>query len=126
MKIDPNEVQSFEKFAYQFYQEQGRPDLGLSSFGKGVYAVNSTTGNRYHDTSGNSGQGKYQMLLPVIEATDLVNNAAVLMFNTYSQHARVHAIDYSFDCIQELHKSPLDCTASSTWYKMLEREDLQV
>jgi signal transduction histidine kinase/ActR/RegA family two-component response regulator len=111
VKVDPSRAADFEDFAYQFYQAEGHPELGLSPFGRGIFSVNTTTGERFHDISGDSGDGKYKMLLPILEATDLTKNAAVMMFNTYSQHSRVDAIDYSFDCVQEQHKAPVDCTA---------------
>ncbi len=78
----------------------------------GIFALDFTTGKKYHDTTGTSGGGKYEMLLPVVEATDLHDNADVLMFNIYSHNQRVSAIDYAFDCIElNTTSSPLQCTA---------------
>ena len=108
VKVEPKEEEDFENFAYSFYADQGYPNLGLSSFGKGIYAMNYTTGNRYHDTTGTS-NGERKMLLPILQAS--VPNLPIFMFNLYSESKRIKAIDYAFDCVENSLKSSINCTS---------------
>jgi len=83
--VYPSERESFEEFAYDYYQTKRRPpfesseSVGVSSFGKGVYGSldfapasvkNATAGDdgRYHDMSGTTSWGSsYQFLVPMFQ-----------------------------------------------------------
>ena len=69
----------------------------------GVYGINVTTGQRYHDTTGlpqKGAQSDYQILTPVMQINDVTKNSAVVMFNLHSEKRRAKAIDYSLDCVR--------------------------
>ena len=124
VEANPTAISDFENFVYDFYQEQGQLSVLLDSNNTvrfdgnsihndggnstndvnpvGIFALDFTTGKKYHDTTGTSGGGKYEMLLPVVEATDLHDNADVLMFNISSHYQRVSAIDYALLLSQKL------------------------
>eukprot|EP01039_Chlorochromonas_danica_P011647 gene11647-13062_t len=104
--VTPEQVQPFEDFAYDWLNKSGRPDLGISWFGKGIYALNETTHKRYHDTKGSS-LGAHRLLAPVIEAGNLTKNAGSFMYNFYSEIHRIQAVDASIACVQEM-SSPLE------------------
>lgn len=106
--VTPAQVQSFEDYMYDFLADNGYPTLGISPFGKGIFAVNPTTKQRYHDVNGTSPAGKYQILTPVVEIGDLPNNKAAIMFNLYSETKRSLAIDSVIDCCLA---GGSDCTA---------------
>jgi signal transduction histidine kinase/CheY-like chemotaxis protein len=111
MVVKPSEVTQFEDFAYDFFERQGHPELGISPFGKGIFAINETTGQRFHDTTGTTGHGKRRMLLAVLQVTDLPNNKGAFMHNSYSETTRIQALDYVFDCVEKHNESSLNCTA---------------
>lgn len=96
--VTADQVDGFEIFAYNFYSSEGYPDLGISSFGKGIFALNKTTGLRYHDKYGYQ-NGQNKMLVPLLQVGNLAKNDNVAMFNLYSEANRASAIDhivYSF------------------------------
>ncbi len=74
----------------------------------GVFGINVTSGNRYHDTTGlaqKGGNSEYQILTPVLQIGDMANNAAAVMFNLHSERRRAKAIDYTLDCVRALEKA---------------------
>lgn len=98
--VRPEDVSSFETFAYDFYEREGYGHLGLSPFGKGIYASNATTRTRYHDTQGLQ-SGKRRVLTPVFQTGEVnrYNNKEVIMYNLYSEPARAKALDGAMDCM---------------------------
>ncbi|CAM9153029.1 unnamed protein product, partial [Ectocarpus fasciculatus] len=96
--ITPEQVSKFEAFAYETYEEGGYPNMGISSFGRGISSVNTTTGGRYHDTQGPDLNNQYQILTPVMQIGNLDENRAAVMFNLYSQAYRISAIDFMINC----------------------------
>jgi hypothetical protein len=96
--IKPDQVLEFEAFAYKTFEEGGYDDMGISSFGRGVSSVNSSTGTRFHDTDGPHLNNKYQILTPVLQVGNLNENRGVVMFNLYSEKTRIAAIDFMIDC----------------------------
>eukprot|EP00602_Paraphysomonas_sp_CaronLab_P002944 CAMPEP_0185031032 /NCGR_PEP_ID=MMETSP1103-20130426/18263_1 /TAXON_ID=36769 /ORGANISM="Paraphysomonas bandaiensis, Strain Caron Lab Isolate" /LENGTH=768 /DNA_ID=CAMNT_0027566387 /DNA_START=468 /DNA_END=2774 /DNA_ORIENTATION=- len=95
--LTPDQVESYETFAYNFYEEQGYGHLGINEFGKGIYSRNATTFEIYHDTEG-SNEGKYKILCPVVQIGNLATNHRAVMFNIYSQIYRINAVDFMIDC----------------------------
>lgn len=107
--VKPEEVSSFEAFAYDFYESEGYGHLGISPFGKGIFALNATTRARYHDTQGIH-TGKRQVLIPVLQSgeIDKQNNQGAIMYNIYSEPVRSITIDGMIDCV-EAGNSINDC-----------------
>lgn len=97
--ITANQVDEFEAFAYNFYESEGYPDLGISTFGKGISALNQTSGARYHDQFGYQ-FGENKILVPLLEVGNLLTNKQVAMFNLYSEANRVKVIDHIIDCFE--------------------------
>lgn len=96
--VAPDQVPQFEKFAYDTYESNGFPSMGISSFGRGIYSVNTTHGGRYRDTQGPSLNNQHQLLTPVHLAGNLEENRAAIMFNLYSEEFRISAIDFMINC----------------------------
>ena len=98
--VQPEEVSSFEAFGYDFYDREGYGHLGMSPFGRGIYAFNATTREKYHDTHGVQ-HGKRHLLTPVLQTGEVnaYNNKEVIMYNLYSQPSRAIAIDGAMDCM---------------------------
>lgn len=116
IRVEPHQVSDFEQFAAQFYQKEGHPEL----YKQGIFAVDGVSGQRYHDVTGTAGTGKYQMLLPVLQATDPKYNANVYLYNVYSDPKRGKTMDYVFDCVNIHHHSPFDCFAHSPMIKLVQ------
>mmetsp|Transcript_42809 Transcript_42809/g.55014 ORF Transcript_42809/g.55014 Transcript_42809/m.55014 type:complete len:1070 (+) Transcript_42809:88-3297(+) len=104
--LKPEDVATYENFTYSFFKEQGYPDLGVSDFGKGVSARNTTTGDRYHDVDSSSAAGSREILVPVHQIGNLDQNGAAIMYNIYSEANRAAALDFVLDC-----SDASDCTA---------------
>jgi hypothetical protein len=105
--ITPAEIRAYEDFAYDFYDSNGYPGLGISSFGKGIAALNKTTGDRFHDTLGLQ-HGKRDILVPILLSGNLESNLPSLMYNLYSDETRAMNIDNIMDCF-EVNESSVDC-----------------
>ncbi|KAJ1405445.1 hypothetical protein B484DRAFT_457071, partial [Ochromonadaceae sp. CCMP2298] len=95
--ITPAQVSEFEAYAYDFFESNDYPDLGYTDGIKGVSSVNTSTDNRFHDTEGYQ-EGGHKVLTPVLQIGNLEVNQPAVMFNLYSQAARVSAIDHMIDC----------------------------
>jgi hypothetical protein len=105
--VKPEDVEEFENFTYNFFKEQGYPELGITTdHGKGISARNTTTGKRYHDHDASSAQGVNNILVPVYQIGNLDANSAAVMYNIYSESNRAAAIDYVLEC-----KDHIDCTS---------------
>lgn len=98
--ITASQVDEFESFAYDFYESEGHPDVATFSFGKGISAVNHTTGLRYHDKVGYQ-YGENKILVPLLQVGDLPHNQHVAMFNLYSEANRANVIDHIIGCFNE-------------------------
>lgn len=95
--LKENDVTGFEKYIYDFFQEQNYSDLGVNDFGKGIFSVNEN-GTRYHDVTGSDIGMDNNLLVPVTQIGDLPNNNKAIMLNLYSEINRINAIDYSINC----------------------------
>ncbi|KAJ1424278.1 hypothetical protein B484DRAFT_363533 [Ochromonadaceae sp. CCMP2298] len=95
--ITPAQVSKFEAYAYDFFESNGYPNLGYTGGVKGISAVDTTTGLRFHDTEGYQ-EGGHKVLTPVMQIADLDSNSPAVMFNLYSEPVRVSAIDHMIDC----------------------------
>jgi signal transduction histidine kinase len=96
----PEELQSFEDFAYGFFDNdtESIPNIGIASFGKGVWAVNETTGVQFHDTTGETAFNSFSFLAPVFQVVNAAANAFVIMLNTHYDESRGSAIDACVTC----------------------------
>ncbi|KAJ1391153.1 hypothetical protein B484DRAFT_473445, partial [Ochromonadaceae sp. CCMP2298] len=92
-------VSEFEAFAYDFFESNGYPDLGITEDIRGISSVNYSSEDlhRFHDTEGYQ-EGGAKVLTPVLQIGNLDTNKPAVMFNLYSQAARVFAIDHMIDC----------------------------
>ena len=121
--VHPDQVETFEAFAYDYYETKQRPPfedidaIGMSSFGRGIYAyhdsntttscmttntttTNTSDDNRYHDTTGNTSWcSKRHFMAPIfqIEVGD-TNVERLLMFNHYSREDRGVIVDDTIEC----------------------------
>lgn len=109
--ITADQVASFEAFAYDFFEESGYDNMGMSSFGRGVSSVNSSCGCRFHDMDGYP-DGEHPVLTPVLQIGNIATNGPAVMFNLYSQAYRVAAIDSTLNCFQ--NGGRMDACASIT------------
>jgi hypothetical protein len=89
-------VAGFEAFAYDFYESEGYPNLGMSDFGHGIYARDADS-NRFHDTESPT-HGTHDVLMPNLLAANIESNAPAIMLNIYSQESSFGAIDKVIDC----------------------------
>ena len=105
--ITRDEVSSFEKFAYGFFDREGYSHLGEHSFGRGIYANRARVA--YHDVNGSS-LGRNEVLTPVLQIGNLARNAPAVMFNLYSEQRRINAIDDMIDCFH-ISDDPSQCSS---------------
>lgn len=112
MIVTPEQVAGFEAFAYDFYERDGYPNLGISSIGKGIYAVNASTKVRYHDTEGLQ-HGERHVLVPILQTGFLNLNKGTLMYNFYSEPTRSRTIDAVMNCVADTGISNKDCTSAT-------------
>jgi hypothetical protein len=96
----PEELQAFEDFAYDFFANdtESIPNLGVSPFGKGVWAVNTTTDEKFHDTTGETAFNSFSFLAPVFQVVNVAANSFVVMLNTHYDESRGRAIDACISC----------------------------
>jgi hypothetical protein len=119
-KVTPQQITSFEAFAYNFYASQSNPlyrSLGISSFGKGISATNATTDKRYRDTTGV--HGGYDLLFPIFQMQRLFENKPALMYNLHSESNRIGAIDDVINCF-EISVNKSKCIAATDVIKLVQ------
>jgi hypothetical protein len=107
--VAPEQVKGFEAFAYDFFEWEGYSGIGISSFGKGIWAFNESTQTRYHSTEAYHGQ--YDILLPVLEVGNLAANLPSVMLNFYSEKKRVQSVDHMLNCFYARNRTAAECTA---------------
>jgi hypothetical protein len=108
--VTPEQLDGFEAFAYDFFELEGYPGIGVNSFGKGIWALNETTNTKYHSTEPYAG-GQYDILLPLTEVGDVTANRASVMYNTYAEKKRVQNIDYMLNCFYARNRTATECSA---------------
>ena len=92
--VRPDEVASFEEFAMELFDSLPYvpPDSGESDFGFGIFAVNSSSGERYHDTLGVHNHSEYDFLTPLLYSAFPERTRAFLL-NLHSIPSRARGID---------------------------------
>jgi hypothetical protein len=108
--VAPKQVAGFEAFAYDFFEREGYPGIGISSFGKGIWAFNETTQTRFHSTEAYR-HGQYEILLPVLEVGNLAANRPSVMYNFYSEQKRVQSVDHMLNCFYARNRTAAECTS---------------
>jgi hypothetical protein len=108
--LTPEQVSGFEAFAYDFFEREGYPGIGINSFGKGIWALNETTDTKYHSTVPYAA-GQYNILLPLFEVGNLAANRAAVMFNTYGDEKRVQNIDHMLNCFYARNRTATECSS---------------
>jgi hypothetical protein len=106
--LTPDQVDGFEAFAYDFFDREGYPGIGINSFGKGIWAFNETTKTKYHSTEAYAG-GQYDILLPILEVGNLAANRPVVMYNGYSEEKRVQNVDHMLNCFYARNRTAAQC-----------------
>lgn len=105
--VRKNELSSFEDFAYSMYEaENFPPETGVSSFGKGVWAINPTSTApdlRYHDVNGTNPLSKHTLW--VVSYLSNINQSSGFMYNLHSNPARVEMLDRLIDCYETKSKN---------------------
>ena len=111
--VMPDELQDFEEFIYDFYDNTRKPEPFLngtaarSSFGKGVWSIdpglNSTSSSpdmRHHDVDGQTSWGSSnQILVPMVHHVTGPSNK--LMMNFHSVPLLGRMIDDMITCAQQ-------------------------
>ena len=117
--VNASDLEEWERFAYQYYNEPSEPPfpnntIGISSFGRGVWTIDTETRERYHDnqpyTLWNSSRPTIKT--PVMHVDDHRN--MIVMYNLYSNQVRGAPIDGILDCVENKWQDDLrDCTSIS-------------
>jgi len=102
--VRPDQLDAFEEFAYDFFENGRDPPFpngtAVSSFGKGVWGMNpdlNTTDNRYHETNGNTSYwSPNRIFAPILQHNAGPHKA--LMLNLHFQEERGLVIDYLIEC----------------------------
>jgi len=97
--VQPGELASFESFAYTKFDEKQFPaGTGESTFGRGVFAVDST-GTRFHDVNGsNDFNSPNEILLPSLQFDE--GSHDLLMQNLHYSQAFGEQVDRLIACTQ--------------------------
>lgn len=93
--VNSSEVSAFEDFAFNWFDSQGRPDLGEQSFGRGVYD-RFPNGSLHHVTDSSEDDGSF--VVPILYAGNLHANAPIILYNIYSNAGGISAIDTLLIC----------------------------
>jgi len=102
--VRPDQVDVFEDFVYDFYQNTRKPTFpqgtGTSSFGEGIFAMDqnaSSPDKRYHITDGSTSYGSpYDILTPILHHS--TGASSFLMNNMHSEEIRGRSIDKMLNC----------------------------
>jgi len=125
--IDDSQIESFEAFAYEFYDEQGHgPNSSVpfginADFGKGISARDSN-GVLFH-TNVSYTLGENRLLAPILLQGKLENNLGSLMFNVYYETARARGIDEMINCINaSAAEDAVNCGSVTDFIRLVQDE----
>ena len=117
--VAPEQLSDFEDFAYDFFENKHRPPFpngtGVSSFGKGIWGMNSslnTSDNRYRMTNATpTYDSPNRMFFPILQHSK--GSDPALMLNLRFEEMRGRTIDRIIECAQLRVKSAefLECGA---------------
>jgi signal transduction histidine kinase len=103
--VKHEEVSSFEDFAYDYFLSDPyvAPGAGITDIGKGIYAIDETTGSKYFDRSGNTTYGSpYKIIAPLLQSGEYKLDDGSLppyMFNYHSAQNLGSALDHIINCV---------------------------
>ncbi|CAJ1947755.1 unnamed protein product [Cylindrotheca closterium] len=115
--VTPEQVESFEKHSYDFYETNRSPEpfpegTAISPFGKGIYAVDPSTSERFHDTTGEvHWNSPNRILTPLLHHSG--GPEKYLLSNLHADEALGSLIDGIIDCANST-SSLDDCTILSS------------
>jgi len=127
--VHADQVEEYENFAYKFYFEDRDPPFenntaGVAPFGRGIWAMDFSTGVPYHDNMPGTTYGSSypNIKTPVIHTDDSPN--IFMMYNLHSDESRGSIIDGSLDCINKRLSDDLSMcqTVSSMVLSMMKWE----
>eukprot|EP00600_Ochromonadales_sp_CCMP1393_P017877 CAMPEP_0175034894 /NCGR_PEP_ID=MMETSP0005-20121125/22920_1 /TAXON_ID=420556 /ORGANISM="Ochromonas sp., Strain CCMP1393" /LENGTH=736 /DNA_ID=CAMNT_0016295897 /DNA_START=315 /DNA_END=2522 /DNA_ORIENTATION=+ len=87
--VKPEQQTQYEEYIYQKIEQDHPPGYGVSSFGRGIFAIDDSTNERYHDNS--------SILAPIVQVTKPFIEV-LLMFNGHSRPGRGRTIDSVIAC----------------------------
>lgn len=106
IKNPPKDVDSFEAFAYNFYESSSfhktthngssEDSSNNAVYRGGIYSIYPESGERYHDVSGSTSFSNRSILAPILQVYDPSSISAVL-YNLHSEYIRGKAIDLVMD-----------------------------
>jgi hypothetical protein len=99
--VSPESRSSFETFALNYFQEDGNypSGAGISSVGPGIYTY-SPDGQQVISPD-HTNSSAYDILLPVLQITDVTNQSSLLLYDAHSDSAMGPAVDDVLDCVSE-------------------------
>lgn len=108
--VRPDQLESFEEFAYDYFYNQRDPpfpnDTATSSFGQGVWGRDpslNTTDRRYHVSDGSTSYGSpNKIFAPVLQHDNGVH--VTLMLDVHYQETRGEIIDQMIACSNKRSK----------------------
>ena len=104
------QIESFERFAYNLFDSNGYPEMGISRIGKGMYAFGANGSVTHANTSRYYG-GVHHIFTPVLYVGNLPASENEVMYDIYSSSKCSIAIDGLFNCVQNEH---IDMNSYST------------
>ena len=119
--VAPEELSSFEDFAYDFFENKHDPPFpngtGVSSFGKGIWGIDknlNTSDNRYRVTDANTNtsyKSPNNLFVPILQHSGGAHPA--LMLNVNFEEVRGTTIDRIIECAKVRAKTGelLECGA---------------
>ena len=99
--VYPDEVSDFETYMQDSYaSDPNMPNhTAVRDFGFGIVATNTTTGEWYHDVTGEGGGGNHDFLTPIISYVDYYEEDHNL-WNPYVEYDLVtKGVDGMYDCV---------------------------
>jgi hypothetical protein len=115
--VTPEQVASFEAHSYGFYETNRSPEpfpegTAISPFGKGIYATDPTTNERFHDTTGGTHwNSPNRILVPLLHHSR--GPEECLLTNMHADASVGPLIDGMIECANN-SSSLDDCTILSS------------
>jgi hypothetical protein len=99
--VTPESRSSFESFALKYFQEDGNyPNgTGFSPAGPGIYSYSTEMSHVISPDHTNTSD--YDILVPILQLTDVANQSALLLYDAHSDAAMGRAVDDSLDCVSD-------------------------
>jgi hypothetical protein len=120
--VSIDQVASFENFSYEVYQQEGYPSsIGRASGTYGIFSRDLVNGGFFHDTTDESSQSFYKVLVPMFQMKKRYFPMA--LFNAHSAPSQTLPIDQIITCYQSIPKL---CDSSVTDFVDLDETEEQV